>query len=100
MFSMNRLSTEKRARILGCLVEGMSLRATTRLEGVSINTVTKLLTDIGEACAAYQDMTLQDLPCLTLEADEIWAFCYAKAKNVPDEHQGEWGYGDVWTWVA
>jgi IS1 family transposase len=97
---MNRLSTGKRAQILGLLVEGMSLRAVTRLAGVSINTVSKLLVDIGEACAAFQDTTLQNLPCRTLEADEIWAFCYAKTKNVPDEHQGEWGYGDVWTWVA
>ena len=51
MFSMNRLSTEKRAAILGMLVEGNSLRATTRMAGCSINTVSKLLLDIGEACA-------------------------------------------------
>jgi IS1 family transposase len=100
MFSMNRLSTEKRAAILGMLVEGNSLRATTRMAGCSINTVSKLLLDIGDACAGYQDRTLRDLPCTTIEADEIWSFCYAKAKNVPDEHKGEFGYGDVWTWVA
>jgi transposase-like protein len=63
MFSMNRLSTEKRAQILSMLVEGNSLRATTRMAGCSINTVSKLLLDVGEACTAYQDRTLRDLPC-------------------------------------
>jgi IS1 family transposase len=100
MFSMNRLSTEKRAAILGMLVEGNSLRATTRMAGCSINTVSKLLLDVGEACTEYQDRILRDLPCTTIEADEIWSFCYSKQKNVPEAHKGEFGYGDVWTWVA
>lgn len=100
MFSMNRLSTEERAQILAMLTEGNSLRATTRMAGCSINTVSKLLTDVGEACAEYQDHTLRDLPCKTIEADEIWSFCYSKQRNVPEEHKGEFGYGDVWTWVA
>jgi IS1 family transposase/lambda repressor-like predicted transcriptional regulator len=97
---MNRLSTEKRAEILGMLVEGNSLRATTRMAGVSINTVSKLLTDIGAACAEYQDEVLRDLPCTTVQVDEIWSFCYSKQKNVPEKHKGEYGYGDVWTWTA
>jgi IS1 family transposase len=100
MFNMNRLPIEKRAQILGMLVEGNSLRATTRMAGCSINTVSKLLLDVGEACTEYQDRALRDLPCKTVQADEIWAFCYAKAKNVPEEHKGEFGYGDVWTWTA
>jgi IS1 family transposase len=100
MFSMNRLSTEKRAQILSMLVEGNSLRATTRMAGCSINTVSKLLTDIGAACTVFQDRTLVNLPCTTIQADEIWTYCYAKQKNVPDEHKGTFGYGDVWTWTA
>lgn len=100
MFSMNRLPVEKRAQILGMLTEGNSLRATSRIVGCSINTVSKLLTDLGQACAEYQDRTLRDLPCKTIEADEIWSFCYSKQRNVPEEHRGEFGYGDVWTWVA
>jgi len=97
---MNRLSTEKRAQIIGCLTEGMSIRATVRVTGAAKNTITKLLIDLGEVCADYQDRTLVDLPCKLIQADEIWNFCYAKAKNVPDEHKGTFGYGDVWTWVA
>ncbi len=100
MVSMNRLSTEKRAQVIGCLVEGMSIRATVRVTGAAKNTVTKLLVDLGRACSEYQDRVMRELPCTRIECDEIWSFCYAKAKNVPAEHEGEFGYGDVWTWVA
>jgi IS1 family transposase len=100
MLSMNRLSTEKRAAILGMLVEGNSLRATTRMAGCSINTVSKLLLDIGGACAAYQDEHLRDLSCKTIEADEIWSFVYSKQKNVTDDLKSMFGVGDVWTWTA
>jgi IS1 family transposase len=100
MVSMNRLSTEKCAAIIGCLVEGNSIRSTVRITGASKNTITKLLVDIGAACAEYQDRTLRDLPCATIECDEIWSFCYAKQKNVPEQFRGTPGYGDVWTWTA
>ena len=100
MFSMNRLSNEKRAAILGMLVEGNSMRATARLADVSFNTVSKLLLDIGDACTDFQDRTLVDLPCETIQCDEIWSFVYAKAKNVPEDRRGEFGLGDVWTWTA
>jgi len=97
---MNRLSTEKRAAIVGCLVEGNSIRSTVRITGAAKNTITSLLVDLGAACAEYQHHTLRDLRCKTIECDEIWAFCYAKQKNVPEQFKGTPGYGDVWTWVA
>src|SRR5947209_8571422 len=97
---MNRLTTEKRAQIIGALVEGNSIRATVRMTGAAKNTVTKLLVDLGAACADYQDCTLRELPCRTIQVDEIWAYCYSKQKNVPLEHRGTFGYGDVWTWTA
>lgn len=97
---MNRLSRKERAAIIRALVEGNSLRSTTRITGHSINTVSKLLVELGAACAAYQMAHLVNLPATRIECDEIWAFCYAKERTVPEEHKGEWGYGDVWTWVA
>lgn len=90
----------KRAQILGLLVEGTSLRATSRLADVSINTVTKLLVDAGSACAAYQDQALRNLPCKRIQVDEIWSFVYAKERNVPEDRKGEFGVGDVWTWTS
>lgn len=100
MFSMNRLSTEKRGQVVGLLCEGMSIRAIARVTGVARNTVDKLLGDLGTACTEYMDAAFRNLDCKIIEADEIWAFCYSKAKNVPIEHEGEFGYGDVWTWTA
>jgi IS1 family transposase len=97
---MNRLSTAKRAQVIGCLTEGMSIRATTRITGAAKNTITKLVVDLGEACSDFQDRTLVDLPCKTLQCDEIWNFVYAKQKNVPAERRGEPGVGNVWTWIA
>src|SRR5438093_6604150 len=97
---MNRLSTERRAQVVRALVEGNSIRSTVRMTGVAKNTVTKLLADLGAACAEYQDGALQELNTKHVQADEIWSFCYAKQKNIPEEHRGEPGYGDVWTWVA
>src|SRR5215218_3805911 len=67
--SINRLSTEQRARIVGSLVEGNSIRATVRMTGAAKNTVTKLLVDLGAACAEYQDRVLRDLDCKTIECD-------------------------------
>jgi IS1 family transposase len=100
MAIMNRLSTAERAKVLAVLVEGNGLRATARITGVARMTVEKLFRDLGTVCASYQDATLRNLPCKRLQCDEIWAFCYAKAKNVPAEKRGQFGYGDIWTWTA
>jgi IS1 family transposase len=97
---MNKLTTERRIQVIAALVEGCSIRSIVRMTGTSKNTVIKLLEDVGTACANYQDEVMRNLPCRRLECDEIWSFCYAKKKNVSPEHEGIFGYGDVWTWVA
>jgi IS1 family transposase len=97
---MNKLPLPRRAQILALLVEGTSLRATSRLADVSINTVTKLLVDVGIACSIYQNNALRNLPCKRIQCDEIWAFVYAKKRNVPDAKAAPEGAGDVWTWTA
>lgn len=97
---MNKLSIEKRAMILTMLVEGGSMRSVSRIADVSINTVTKLLIDVGTACNQYQHEHLRKLNCKRIQCDEIWAFVGSKEKNVPDERKGEYGYGDVYTWTG
>jgi IS1 family transposase len=97
--NMNRLSLQDRAQILSLLVEGNSLRAVTRITGKSINTVTKLLVDLGTACAIYQNEVFRNLSCKRVQVDEIWSFCYSKQKNTPQEPRGH-GKGDAYTWVA
>ncbi len=99
-FIMNKMSCDKQARIIHCLVEGMSLRATARVCDVAYNSVLKLLPQIGMACAEYQDRVMTWLKCKRVQVDECWSFCYAKEKNVPAEKKGQFGFGDIWTWVA
>jgi len=101
MDSMNRLAAETRSRIVACLVEGNSVRSTCRLTGAAKGTVLKLLADLGAACVAYHDAHVRDLPCRKIQCDEVWAFCYAKDKNVPrSQRAGETGVGSIWTWTA
>ncbi|MGH9776165.1 MAG: IS1 family transposase [Candidatus Acidiferrales bacterium] len=97
---MNKLNRAKQAQVIAALVEGTSINATVRITGVAKNTVLKLLADLGNACAEYQDRELRNLTCKRIQCDEIWQFCYAKEKNVPEEQRGKFGFGDVWTWVA
>lgn len=97
---MNKLSLQKRAQIIGLLVEGNSMRATSRLVDCSINTVTKLLVDIGYACAFYQNEIIRNVESKRVQCDEIWSFCYSKEKNVAPEHKGVLGHGDAYTWTA
>ena len=100
MCGMNKLSRETRAQILGLMVEGMSLRAISRMTGASKNTIVKLMEDAGEAFSDYQDHTLRGLTCKRVQVDEIWAFVYAKAKNVKAAKAAPEGAGDCWTWLA
>ena len=97
---MNKLTQAKRVQIIAALVEGNSIRATCRMTGAAKGTVLKMVVDLGKACAAYQDRTLRNLTCNKIQCDEIWSFCYAKEKNVPEEMKGKLGVGDVWTWTA
>jgi IS1 family transposase len=97
---MNTLSKQRRTAVIASLVEGNSIRATVRMTGVAKDTVLKLLASIGRACEEYQMQALRNLPCKRVQCDEVWSFCYAKQKNVPADKQGQFGYGDIWTWTA
>ena len=96
---MNCLTPETRARVVNCLIEGCSIRATVRMTGAAKNTVVKLLADLGCACAAYHNRNVRNLKVRRLQCDEIWCFIGAKAKNVRLEKKQE-GWGDTWTWVG
>ena len=98
--NMNRLPLQKRVQVIAALTEGNSIRSTVRMTGVAKNTITKLVAELGPSCAQFMDRTLRNLPCKRVQCDETWSFCYAKQKNVPEPLKGQFGYGDVWTWVA
>lgn len=97
---MNKLPLEKRVQILSMLVEGVSMRSISRVADVSINTVTKLLVEAGQACGAYHFETVKNVAAKRVQCDEIWSFCYAKQKNVAAAKAAPMGAGNVWTWTA
>lgn len=100
MVSMNRLDATRRVQVIRRLVEGNSIRSTVRMTVAAKNTVTKLLVELGAACAVYQDEAMRNLRLKRIQCDEIWSFVGAKDKNVPQAKRGEFGIGSVWTWTA
>ena len=99
-WSMRKLDTKTRALIIRLLVEGNSIRATSRIADVSKNTVNKLLIDAGKACAKYHDENVRNVKASVIQCDEIWSFTYAKQKNVKTATAAPEGAGDTWTWTA
>lgn len=97
---MNRLPFSKQVSVVSALVEGNSIRATSRMTGVAKGTILSLLEDLGTACADFHNRTVRNVKSRRIQCDEIWQFCYAKEKNVPPDKKGQFGYGDVWTWTA
>jgi transposase len=97
---MKQLTKEQRCAVIRCLVDGVSIRATTRKTGVAKNTIQKLTRDIGEALLQYQDNVLRGIAASRIQCDEIWNFCYAKDKTLPDEMRDMPGVGSMWTWTA
>lgn len=98
---MNKLSKNQRIQAINCLIEGCSIRSTVRMTGVAKKTVMRLLLEVGEVTARYQDKAFRNLPCQRLQVDELWAFIYAKQKNVtPTIVARNPNAGDVWLWVA
>ena len=97
---MNKLPLAKRIQILSMLVEGSSMRSISRVADVSINTVSKLLAEAGEACLAIHDEQVRNVPSKRVQYDEIWSFCYAKQRTVATAKAAPEEAGDVWTWTA
>jgi len=97
ILDMNRLPFSKQVAVVAALVEGNSIRSTSRMTGVAKGTILTLLGDIGTACAAFHDRAVRNVRSRRVQCDEIWQFCYAKEKNVPAALKGQFGYGDVWT---
>ena len=95
---MNNL-TAQAPTIAALLLEGMSMRATARLAGVSINTVSAHLERIGRASSSFHDRVVRGVRAERIECDEIWSFIYAKHKNTRLSSPPKW-WGDTWTWTA
>jgi IS1 family transposase len=97
---MNQMSTAKRAAVVRSLVEGNSMRSTTRMTGAGKNTIARLLIELGRVCANYHDEHVRNVSAKRIECDEVWSYIAMKEKNIPERLQGEYGYGDVWLWTG
>jgi IS1 family transposase len=98
---MNRLTNQSRAQVVNCLIEGCSIRSTVRMTGVAKKTVLRVLVEVGEVCALYQDQTFLNLRCKRLQLDEMWSWIYCKDKNRTEEIARKCpDAGDIWLWVA
>ncbi len=97
---MKTLTRDQRCAVIRCLCDGVSIRATARITGVAFNSIQRLTCQLGQAVLEFQNSALRNLPCRRIECDEVWAFCYAKDKNLPDELRGQPGVGSIWTWTA
>ena len=98
---MNRLTSEQRARVISCLIEGTSIRSTVRITGVAKKTVIRLVVEVGTFCAEYQDRVFRNLNCGRIQVDECWSFVYAKQKNVTETIAlNNPCAGDAWLWAA
>ncbi len=94
---MNKLPITKQKQILQLLVEGNSLRSCTRIADVSINTVTRLLENVGRACIKFHDEHVLNIKAQRLQCDEVWSFVYHKEKqNIEDRTDT----GNIWTWIG
>jgi IS1 family transposase len=98
--SMNRLTSDQREKVISCLIEGCSIRSTVRMTGVAKKTVMRLLVEVGEFCADYQDRVFRNLNCQRLQVDEMWSFCYCKQNNLTPEILKSRIAGDAWLWSA
>lgn len=97
---MNKLPSEQRARIIMSLVEGCSIAATCRMTGAAKMTVLSLLKEVGASCQRFHDFRVRLLTTTKVQADEVWSFCYAKEKNLPEGLRDKVGFGSIWTWTA
>jgi IS1 family transposase len=98
---MNRLDSTTRAQVINCLIEGCSIRSTVRMTGVAKKTVMRVLVEVGEVCAVYQDQVFRNLRCKRLQLDEMWSWIYCKDKNRTEEIARKCpDAGDIWLWVA
>ena len=76
------------------------MRSISRVCDVSINTVTKLLVDAGNVCAAFHHEKVRGVTAKSVQCDEIWSFSYVKNRNLAQAKAAPEGSGDVWTWTG
>ncbi len=97
---MNVLKPEKKLAVLSALVEGNSIRATSRMTGVNQRTILRLLVEMGEKSARLLDTKMHSLACQVVEIDEAWSFVRKKERFLTPEEKLTGEFGDQYIFVA
>jgi hypothetical protein len=100
-YSGLKLAPEKVIQIVNCLVEGVSIRATSRLVGVEKKTVVRVIRHAAEICQRVMDEKLRSLRSRYWQADELWCLCGKKEQNCTfeEKHNGH-HVGDTWIFLV
>ena len=85
-------------RAIRLLAEGNSLRSTSRLTGLTVPTLLKLVKVAGKRADFAMDKHLKGVKCRSLQIDEMWTYVNTKQRNLRpgDPHE----YGDQYIFVA
>lgn len=97
---MNTLKLEKKVAVLSALVEGCSIRSTSRMTGVHKKTIMKLLQEMGERCAQTLSQKVRGVACEAVECDEVWTFVRKKEKKLTQEDRANGEAGDQYIYVG
>lgn len=97
----NKISTATRKTIIRCLVEGNSIRGTSRLTGAHKNTVGKVIMAFGTGCQRFMDEQFRGLDLRHVEVDEMWSYVLKKqARLTVEEKQTRHDIGDQYLWFG
>ena len=80
-FGTMRVDTDKAVLALDLLLEGMSVRAVSRMTNLDQKTISKLILLAGERCERFTRSVVVDVQVDCVEADETWSFIGAKSKT-------------------
>lgn len=89
---------DRASKALAMMLEGMSIRAISRLTGLDKNTLLSLLMDAGEHCQKLFERLVRNVRPWHVQADEIWSYIGCHQGRLGSDSPAEWG--DAYTWFA
>jgi IS1 family transposase len=98
--SMNVLDASEQVAVLHHLVEGNSLRSTTRLTGIHRTTIMHLMNEAGDCLRKFLDVRMRHLNLRHVQCDEIWTFVRKKQARLTDEERNNEQIGDQYLYIA
>jgi transposase-like protein/IS1 family transposase len=87
---------DRASKVLSMMLEGMSIRAISRLTDMDKNTIMALLVSAGEHAQAVFDSRVRGVTAKYVQADEVWGFCHTKDARTRKDDPDEWGHSYLW----